>query len=93
MSTIHLGAQPADVSASLQDEGGIEEREPKDVGVLAQEKLRYSNLIEKIFLITLDRGGSLECLIASDTVRGMSRLLGNAMSALVLVFALASYTT
>ena len=28
--------------------------------------------------------------IDSDTVRGMSRLLGNAMSALVLVFALGS---
>ena len=49
------GSQPTEGSSFVEDKVQ-EKQESKDVGTLAQEKLKFSNLIERIFLITLDRG-------------------------------------
>ena len=49
------GSQPT-AESSLVEDKVQEKQEPEDVSILAQEKLKLSNLIERIFLITLDRG-------------------------------------
>ena len=49
------GSQPKAESSFVEDKVP-EKQEPEDVSILAQEKLKLSNLIERIFLITLDRG-------------------------------------
>ena len=49
------GSQPTAENSFVED-NVPEEKQAKDVGTLAQEKLKFSNLIERIFLITLDRG-------------------------------------